>query len=883
MDRRFIEDSFPVKEISEESAKERNIRHGHISTLHIWWARRPLTSSRATNYASLIPAATNNEDLKKKREFIIELSKWKNSFNDELLDSAKQDILSFYDGESPLILDPFSGGGSIPLEALRLGCETYANDYNPVAVLIEKCSLDYPQRYGEKLITDVEKWASWVLQEAEKDIGKFYPIEKVEKEEFFGLSQYNLLPIGYIWAKTLDCQNPSCGINIPLFRQFWLSKNNNVSLHPIYKENEIKFEIVGKGYNDFPIDFDPTKGTIMDSVVTCPICNTPIEASKTRDLFKSGKSKDRLIATVSMISGRKGKIYNTNVNIPVDAFKDAEKTLFKKRKDLKNDWGLDPVPSESIDVNSEETRILNYGIDKWELIFNSRQKLALITFAEKIRNAHMLMSEEYSADYSKAVTSYLGLALDRLADRCSRLSRYHAKRETIENVFSRHSFSMVWDYIESNIFSGVTGSWDSSLDWITRFLKHSTKLASSAVITQSSATKLPYPDNYFDAIFTDPPYYDNVNYAELSDFFYVWLKRSIGHLYPDLFLTPSTPKNQEIVANPKRQGGAIQAMEFFESMLSESLEEIYRVLKPNGISTIVYAHKTTRGWETVINAILNSGLTVTASWPLSTEMKSSLHSRKTASLSSSIYIVARKTDKNDIGWFNEVKMEINNHIPQKLDKLWEEGIYGADFFVAAIGSAIEIFGKYKKILDFEGNEIRADKLLSYVRNVVTDYAMKQILHNGIAGELSPLTKFYLLWRWNYQDSQVNFDESRKLAQSAGIDLSSEWNKGFILKKGKYIQVLGPDKREKKDLNESIELIDTLHSVCILWKNGKNEEMRELLENSGWGSNETFYKVAQAISETLPISNSEKKLIDGFLAGKDMMKKDLSDECQSKLV
>jgi adenine-specific DNA methylase len=280
----------------------------------------------------------------------------------------------------------------------------------------------------------------------------------------------------------------------------------------------------------------------------------------------------------------------------------------------------------------------------------------------------------------------------------------------------------------------------------------------------------------------------------------VWLKRAIGEIYPDIFLNPLTPKKNEIVAYTIDKSWD-ESKEFFEKMLKNSFKEINRVLKPNGIAIIVYAHKTTEGWETVINSLIDSGLTVTASWPLSTERKSRQRAQNSAALRSSIYIVARKFEKKDIGWYSEIKDEIRNYIPKKLDKLWEEGISGADFFIAAIGSAIEVFGKYKKVMDNKGNEIRAKSLLSFVRSVVTNYTVKQILENGIADELSSITKFYILWRWNYQEASVEFDEARKLAQSAGIDLANEWNKGLIIKRSSSIRVLGPDKRDIDSLED----------------------------------------------------------------------------------
>jgi len=307
-------------------------------------------------------------------------------------------------------------------------------------------------------------------------------------------------------------------------------------------------------------------------------------------------------------------------------------------------------------------------------------------------------------------------------------------------------------------------------------------------------------------------------------------------------------------------------------MLKGALQEIYRVLKPNGIATIVYTHKSTSGWETLINSLLDSELVPTASWPIDTEMKSRLRAQESAALASSIYIVCRKIKRKEVGWFNEIKDEIKKYLSEKLDMLWKEGVSGADFFIAGIGSAIEIFGKYEKVMDYEGNIIRAEKLLEFVREVVTDYTVRQILQNGIAGEISPLTRFYLLWRWTFGEARVEFDEARKLAQSVGIDLTREWNKGFIKKDKNYVKVLGPQERRIEEIESLREkdLVDVLHQVLLLWAQEKREEMKKTLGESGWGKNEVFYRVAQAISETLPLNSKEKKLLDGFLSGKDKL-------------
>jgi adenine-specific DNA methylase len=446
------------------------------------------------------------------------------------------------------------------------------------------------------------------------------------------------------------------------------------------------------------------------------------------------------------------------------------------------------------------------------------------------------------------------------------------------HVFGRQALPMIWDYSELNPISSAVGSWESmAFRRIWKVIEFLSKIDSSNLSTvfQSSATELLYPDKYFDAVFTDPPYYDNVPYSYLSDFFYVWLKRTVGDLYPELFSTPLTPKSKEIVAYTNNRTWE-EAKVFFEENLKKSFQEIYRVLKPNGITTIVYTHKSTSGWEVLINSLLDSGLVVTASWPIDTEMKVRLRARESAALASSIYFVARKMERKETGWYNEVKEEIKKHIYKKLERLWQEGISGADFFVAAIGSSIEIFGKYEKVMDYDGKIIRADKLLDFVRDVVTDYTVRQILHNGIAGELSPLTKFYLLYRWTYQEAKVHFDDARKLAQSTGINLAKEWNKGFIRKEKEFIRILGPQERDLKEVKNN-ELIDVLHQTLILWKEGKRKEMKKVLANSGWGNRDAFFRVAQAISETLHIESREKKFLDGFLSGKEKILSEMKDK------
>jgi adenine-specific DNA methylase len=500
--KRLIEVMFPLERVSAESRREKNIRHGHISTLHIWWARRPLSASRAIALAALLPDPGTEEGRRKLAELITRIAPWEavKEGDSPAIQEARRLICEAFAGEPPRVLDPFAGGGAIPLEALRLGCETHALDYNPVAVLLLKAVLELPQRFGRPqattestalglessakespLVREVRRWGEWVLERAREELKGFYPPDPD-----------GAVPVGYLWARTIPCQNPTCKAEIPLMRQTWLArkKDKKVALRMVPdRENcRVDFQLVeGEG-----IDLDPGKGTVSRAVVECPVCGSRIDADTTRRLFREGKSGQRMVAVVLHTPSRPlprkrgrvgagGKHYRLATERDLAAYRAAEAALEEKRERLRADWGLDPVPDEPVPkeraTGNSGFRVLLYGFTQWGDLFNARQKLPLITFADHVRKAHRrMLAEGLPPDFAKAVTTFLAVGLDRLADRCSVLCRLDNTRDTVTNALTRQALPMVWDYAEVNPFSGSTGDWRSALEWVLEVIAHCSRI-----------------------------------------------------------------------------------------------------------------------------------------------------------------------------------------------------------------------------------------------------------------------------------------------------------------------------------------------------------------------------------------------------------------------
>jgi len=855
MSERFlIETVLPIRELSAEARREKAIRHGHISTLHVWWARRPLVTARAAVLGALL-----TDDPEVDARFIANLCRWEVHDGDPggryLLEQARCRIRQRFGDQPPKVLDSFAGGGSIPLEALRLGAEAYAVEYNPVAYLILKATVEYPQRYGHRLIGEVKRWGEWVLERAKEALAPFYP--QVEGET----------PIAYIWSRTIRCPNPACGAEIPLFRQFWLARKAKkaVALMPCPDPatKQVDFTIVGQGA-PIPPHFDPAKGTVARGNAVCLVCHTSADEKYVKAEAQAGRMGHRLVAVVTTRGRGQGRTYRIAAPHDHAAFQNAEAALHNLTQ-TPSPWafGLSWIPDEPMDQkNPNIVSGRGYGFRQWGQLFNPRQLLALCTFGKWVRAAHRrILQETNDKDFAKAVATYLAFGVDSMANYSALLSAWRAGHDKVEAVFSGHHLHMTWDYAERN---PVESGWVNALDAVLAGLKKAGEVkVQVGSVHLGSAAALPFPDKHFDAVVIDPPYADNVPYADLADFFYVWLRRIVGDLYPEAFQTLLTPKEEEAVVNPARFGGKKQgeqiAQRHYQRLMQKSFEEIYRVLKPDGMAVVMFTHRSTEAWESLIQSLLDAGLYPTASFPVHTEMEASTHQRGKGAIQSTILMACRRRPENaSVGWYAQVRASLEQVVRERLQAFWQAGIRGADFFISAIGPAVGVFGKYRKVMRPDGSEITVGQLLEETRGIVSAFALEQM---GIA-QLDEPTRFYMLYRWAYGGDALSFDEANKLAKSAGAELDALAEECLVARTRDVVHVpIFAERvrhtRFKNSIQQAVDdgkfatlpEIDQLHLLLYLWQRGETELLSSLLGRGGILSEEhPLWRTAQALLE-----------------------------------
>lgn len=935
---RLIEVALPIREISAESVRDKSLRHGHISTLHLWWARRPLAASRAVVFASLVPDPDDPNCPKEFREAVLRLLKdklpsllkayrtkkeWVNDGDpyrpyDGIPDTPRNRLLTFIakwsplhlafekgqredqpkpaemlddrclvkwetsdpenpqgqevlkiarelvrianGGKPPTVLDPFAGGGAIPLEATRLGCQAIANDYNPVAYLILRATCEFPQRYGKRLAQDVEHWAKWTLNLARQRIGGLYPPGKDGRAV-----------IGYLWVRTVPCSNPACKAEIPLRRSLLVCdmKNKQVALTITKHGKEVSFGIaVGRDIKD-------TEGTMLTrGDCRCPICKQVTPVADIRQAGLDGEIGERMVAVIT--ETQNGKDYRPVEPTDLKAFEEAEK--FAKKVERPSESILPEITGENSDdvANSTGIRVHLYGMTTWGALFNARQLFAMQTFVGCIREAlQHVLKKNGDKDFQQAIAVYLSSWVCKLSMFANNVARWRSDGEFLDSPFSMQKISMAWDYPEVNPFNASTAGIAGQLEWIIRVICHEASLNSAALhpaqVCCGDAAHLP-ASIAADAVVTDPPYFDAISFADLSDFFYVWHKRALSNLLPDIFATPTAPKTEEATALKHRHNGDTdKANRHFTKKLSASLAEAKRRCRPDGVVAVMFAHQTTEAWTALINAVFDAGLSVTATYPLDTELANRARAIESSALASSITVICRRRQVGAAASFKDVRKEIEKVVAETVHRFFDVyGFRGADLIVACYGPAVGVFGKYERVEKADGTPVDVPTLLEFAK----ESALK-----AIAGEFTGdvQSRLYYVWSNLYGTSEQAWDDARLVVQVGGDSedaMAVARERGLFVVHGSSCRLaLLKDRSDKKHLGDEADspLIDQLHHALRLWKGEKRDELVEYLAEHELTDHAPFWKLAQALFEVLPRDIEDWKLISALLGERESLR------------
>ena len=807
--KKLIEVALPLDDINAASAREKSIRHGHPSTLHLWWARRPLAAARAVIWSSLVddPSAhpeefptVEEQAAERERLFDIlrELVVWENSNNDRVLNAAKAEIKRSMGDDLPPLLDPFAGGGAIPLEAQRLGLEAYAQDLNPVAVTINKAMIEIPPLFAGKtavnpesrsranidswtgnngLAADVKYYGTWMKEEAAQRIGHLYPKVKVPAEQGGGEATV----IAWLWARTVRCPNPACGHEAILVRSFDLSKKKGKEWHvePICEGGEVRFEVApGKATQG---------GTVNRRGATCVHCGAPIAFDHIREESREGRMGAKLMAIVA--EGQRGRIYIAPDEVQIAA---ADVPM------------PDDYPQGKLAYYPGHLNTNVYGLDEFWKLFTSRQLTALTTFSalvsEAQRKAELDAVAAGLADdgagladggtgaraYGEAVGVYLAFAVDKCSNLWSTITGWMNDRGAFRETFARQAIPMVWDYAEANPFSNSGGSFLQCLSRIPDTLTFLPLQIANGTARQFDAQS----DNGMRGILvsTDPPYYDNIGYADLSDFFYVWLRQSLRSTYPKLFSTMLVPKHEELVATPYREDrGKDGAREFFEEGMFSTFKQVNKYAREDVPVTIYYAFKQSEtetsndvestastGWETMLSAIIRAGFSITGTWPIKTESAGRAISQGTNALASSIVLVCRKRPEDaPMGTRRDFVMTLKRELGPALDKLRSSNIAPVDLAQSAIGPGIGVYSRYSQVLEADGSPMTVRAALQLINQEVDAYFSDQ------DGELDRESRFCVDLYTQKAFDTIKFGEADVLARAKNVSIEGLAAQGLL--------------------------------------------------------------------------------------------------------
>lgn len=938
---RLIERWLPIAALGIESVRERTpmTPFPAPNRLHVWWARRPLVASRAAILASILPADADQKQFMRalgihgdpvaaRRKIdaarragvrVANPYDWDRAFSYSPDAEDLAWIAKNVRDAKPAVLDPTAGGGSIPFEAARLGLPTFANDLNPVAALIMRATIEWPLKHGLTVKTAYERLAQEFRARLEKRLAPFFRQHRAP--EYYDMT--------YLWARTIRC--PYCDALVPLSPNWKLAPdgtgvrlNTKLANGPGSPGRHCTFEIVSSAK-------EQSLGTVADGDGTCPLpdCGRVIDSDEIKKQAQTNGMGEQLFAVVfkrrietKTKGGKRGRDKwerGYRAPLPND---DNSATITEHLTEKLREWeALDIIPSELFPKQTNDDRPIQYGMPLWRDLFSPRQLLGHGTSVEVFQE---LLGEETRAgltDLSKAALAYLALSLDKLRDYNSRMTRWHVNREVMVNTFDRHDFSFKWSYAEmAPLMVGLGYDW--AIEQTAKCIKELVEMVhpsggKSADLLSGTNTTFTIPpvtiscksgdtldhiaDDSIDVVVMDPPYYDNVMYAELSDFFYVWLKRTAGLLVPELFTRQLTDKENEAVANPARfagqKGAKALAGRDYQARMAHIFAECRRVLNPNGIMTLMFTHKATGAWDALTKGLVEAGFAITASWPINTEAEGSLHIKDKSAANSTIFLVCRPREtppaSSASDYWEDVEPLVAKAVRARVSEFQAAGIGGVDLYLASFGPALEEFSRHwplkrgtprpkpesvrrrKQAEMFEEEwdpyAVTPEDALDAARREVKRWRLEQLTHMKASDELDALTSWFVLAWDAFKAPVFPYDEALRLARAVGVDLDTQVVGVLAEKKGSDLRIWDSAARAAKGALGSPDgvraMIDAVHHAAHAGRTRTLQAAQELLTKAGVDREQMFFAALEAVLEVLPVSKSFSGIdLEGDLAG-----------------
>ncbi|MFB6245474.1 MAG: DUF1156 domain-containing protein [Candidatus Nanohaloarchaea archaeon] len=915
-----IEDNIPIRTVGIETERERKnfTDLPPQNYVHVWWARRPTPASRLAVLSSVLPAdvdddqllkwmkidPNNKEEGKSIAEHVREKNKtvddregtvydhygykkiWKQELDQDILDRVHEKAKEVWNGELPKVMDATAGGGSIPLESVKYGFPTVANELNPVASIILKSVLDHP-RTSKDLSEDIEKFGKEINNNVRERLKDYFRTEKGDRV------------LEYLWAHTITC--PDCGLKIPLSPNWWLDKKSGskgIAAKPVVnnEEDEVEFKIVNLPQDVKKSEFNPTKGTVSYGNVTCPRdgCNVTIDGEEVKEQAKERGMGDQIYAIHYEKKGKTSsqKGFKTPSSVEIEAYQEA-------KNKIQSDPDLATLLDIDIPKGKETKRTRRHGVRKWRDMYNDRQLLTHYTYLDEFRKKEAKIDRNYSEEEAAAIKTYLALVADKAVDYNSKMCAWVPSGTKIGHSFDRHDFAFKWSYAESNLTAeGLGYEWAlqntiKAYKDFHRLTKHAEK--ADTQVLQENAGDMSLDSGEVDAVVMDPPYYDNVMYAELSDFFYVWLEKYLGGVYPEFFESQLTDKEDEAVANPSKfddvasdeKSSTELAKEDYESKMTDIFDEMYRVLQDDGVFTLMFTHKKTEAWDTLTKALINSGFTVKATHPVNTESSLSLHQKGKNAAESTIFLVSEKREQTDDEFtlWKDIKDETRKVAREKAAELDEKGVEftKVDMILAAFGPTLEVFTRNYPVVDSEENEVQPEQALDEARDAVSDYLIDQYLNEGIK-EVDPKTEWYVLSWLIFEAERFPYDEGRRLALGVGEDIDDLKRRNRLWRKKSGDIVLRSyegrvrditkdknDRKSKKPVKpEAVSFdssLDKVHAAMHVYKMEGERDANSWLKERSFASDPGFKATLKSLLKVLPRDHEDWKRARDLASGK----------------